>query len=116
MECREDGDVGEPLSSSLSSEYRHVIKAAAAPRPRSSSQDRRVCDKRRTIFDRRTACYRLGPGSGRRPRSESVTHAMTLQIHRPETDLIGVEPGGPGWEPSTVHTHYFGFQVPEAAI
>ena len=41
---------------------------------------------------------------------------MALAVHRPETDLIGVDPGGESWEPSTVHTHYFGFQVPEAQI
>jgi hypothetical protein len=40
---------------------------------------------------------------------------VTLQTHVPETDLIGVEPGEAA-EPSTVHTHYFGFQVPEAGI
>lgn len=41
---------------------------------------------------------------------------MSLAIHPPETDLIGITPDGDGWEPSTVHTHYFGFQVPEAGI
>jgi hypothetical protein len=41
---------------------------------------------------------------------------MGLEIHPPETDLIGVEPGDRDWEPHTVHTHYFGFQVPEAQI
>ena len=41
---------------------------------------------------------------------------MALAIHEPETDLIGVTPGGGPWEPATVHTHYFGFQVPEAGI
>jgi hypothetical protein len=41
---------------------------------------------------------------------------MALQTHLPDTDLIGVQPGAGPWEPSTVHTHYFGFQVPEAAI
>jgi hypothetical protein len=41
---------------------------------------------------------------------------MALEIHRPETDLIGLDPAGDDWEPTTVHTHYFGFQVPEAGI
>jgi len=41
---------------------------------------------------------------------------MALPTHPADTDLIGVEPGAGPWEPSTVHTHYFGFQIPEAAI
>jgi hypothetical protein len=41
---------------------------------------------------------------------------MPYTIHPPETDLIGTDPSGEGFEPQTVHTHYFGFQVPEAAI
>jgi hypothetical protein len=41
---------------------------------------------------------------------------MTLEIQPPATDLIGTVPGGEDWEPHTVHTHYFGFQVPEAQI
>ena len=39
-----------------------------------------------------------------------------LPTHAPETDLIGTDPGGGAWEPHTVHTHYFGFQIPEAGI
>jgi hypothetical protein len=39
-----------------------------------------------------------------------------LPVHGPETDLIGVFAGDGGFEPDTVHTHYFGFQVPEAGI
>jgi len=39
-----------------------------------------------------------------------------LPVHAPETDLIGVNAGDGGFEPDTVHTHYFGFQVPEAGI
>lgn len=44
--------------------------------------------------------------------------AESLAVHQPETDLIGVQsqPPDSGWEPHTVHTHYFGFQVPEAGI
>jgi hypothetical protein len=41
---------------------------------------------------------------------------VAFAIHSPETDLIGTDPGGQEWEPHTVHTHYFGFQVPEAQI
>jgi hypothetical protein len=41
---------------------------------------------------------------------------MALEIQPSETDLIGTAPGGGEWEPHTVHTHYFGFQVPEAQI
>jgi hypothetical protein len=41
---------------------------------------------------------------------------MPLEVHRPETDLIGTDPGDRPAEPNTVHTHYFGFQVPEAQI
>jgi hypothetical protein len=41
---------------------------------------------------------------------------MAFATHPPETDLIGTDPAGQEWEPHTVHTHYFGFQVPEAGI
>ena len=41
---------------------------------------------------------------------------MALELQPAQTDLIGTEPGGGDWEPHTVHTHYFGFQVPEARI
>jgi hypothetical protein len=40
----------------------------------------------------------------------------SLSVHEPGTDLIGVAATEGGWEPHTVHTHYFGFQVPEAGI
>jgi hypothetical protein len=39
-----------------------------------------------------------------------------LSVHAPETDLIGVFTGDGAFEPHTVHTHYFGFQVPDAGI
>jgi hypothetical protein len=39
-----------------------------------------------------------------------------LEIQRPESDLIATVPGDGPWEPHTVHTHYFGFSVPEARI
>lgn len=38
-----------------------------------------------------------------------------IPVHAPETDLIGVFADG-GFDRDTVHTHYFGFQVPEAGI
>src|SRR5688572_32240399 len=41
--------------------------------------------------------------------------SMGISVHAPETDLIGVFAEG-GFERDTVHTHYFGFQVPEAGI
>lgn len=42
---------------------------------------------------------------------------LSLSIHAPDTDLIGITPEADRqWEPHTVHTHYFGFQVPEAGI
>jgi hypothetical protein len=41
---------------------------------------------------------------------------MTFGTQPAETDLIGTDPAGRDWEPATVHTHYFGFQVPEAQI
>jgi hypothetical protein len=41
---------------------------------------------------------------------------MAISTHQPETDLIGITPDGGPWEPSTVHTHYFGFQIPDAGI
>lgn len=34
----------------------------------------------------------------------------------PETDLLVPRPEGSTWDPSTVHTHYFGFSVPEQGI
>jgi hypothetical protein len=42
---------------------------------------------------------------------------MPIATHRPETDLIVPLPGpGEQWDPWTIHTHYFGFTVPEAEI
>src|SRR5882724_3980448 len=41
---------------------------------------------------------------------------MQTLIQPPETDLIGLDPNGRAWDPHTIHTHYFGFQVPEARI
>jgi hypothetical protein len=42
-----------------------------------------------------------------------VPHA----IQPPQTDLILPLPGaGESWDPHTIHTHYFGFSIPEAAI
>src|SRR6266498_4817027 len=41
---------------------------------------------------------------------------MSLAIQSPETDLIGTVPGDHDWEPHTVHTHYFGFHIPESRI
>ncbi|KAI7774742.1 hypothetical protein LA080_007948 [Diaporthe eres] len=35
----------------------------------------------------------------------------------PEMDLVFPEPGpGESWDPHTIHTHYFGFSIPEHAI
>lgn len=41
---------------------------------------------------------------------------MSHEIHLPETDLIGIELTDADYRPHTVHTHYFGFAVPEAQI
>jgi hypothetical protein len=41
---------------------------------------------------------------------------VTLELQPPESDLIGTERGGGPWEPHTIHTHYFGFHIPEARI
>jgi len=42
---------------------------------------------------------------------------MAFSVHPPETDLILPLPGsGETWDPHTIHTHYFGFCVPEARI
>jgi hypothetical protein len=42
---------------------------------------------------------------------------MALAIHPAETDLIVPLPAeGEQWDPHTIHTHYFGFSVPEAQI
>ncbi|MGH8999042.1 MAG: DUF7064 domain-containing protein, partial [Acidimicrobiia bacterium] len=39
-----------------------------------------------------------------------------LAILSADTDLLVPRPGGGSWDPSTVHTHYFGFSVPEHGI
>lgn len=42
---------------------------------------------------------------------------MTLRTHPPETDLLLPLPEqGEHWDPHLIHTHYFGFSIPEAAI
>jgi hypothetical protein len=42
---------------------------------------------------------------------------MSIATHPPETDLIIPLPAaGEIWDPWTIHTHYFGFSVPEAEI
>jgi hypothetical protein len=41
---------------------------------------------------------------------------MSHSTHLPETDLLLPLPGGETWDHHTIHTHYFGFSVPEAAI
>lgn len=42
---------------------------------------------------------------------------MPLPTHPPETDLLVPLPAeGERWDPYTIHTHYFGFSVPEAAL
>ena len=41
---------------------------------------------------------------------------MPLQTHAPETDLALPLPHGEHWDPHTIHTHYFGFSVPEAEL
>lgn len=42
---------------------------------------------------------------------------MSHATHPPESDLVLPLPGpGENWDPHTIHTHYFGFSVPEAAI
>jgi hypothetical protein len=42
---------------------------------------------------------------------------MSLGLQPPSSDLVLPLPGaGETWDPYTVHTHYFGFSVPEARI
>lgn len=41
---------------------------------------------------------------------------MTLLTHPPQTDLVLPLPDGAQWDPHTIHTHYFGFSVPEAQL
>ena len=43
---------------------------------------------------------------------------MTHHIQPPESDLIGLDPTAHvgSYRPHTTHTHYFGFQIPEAEI
>lgn len=42
---------------------------------------------------------------------------MTLQTHSGATDLLLPLPkAGEAWNPHLIHTHYFGFSIPEAAI
>lgn len=48
----------------------------------------------------------------------SSDHTSTaLPVHGGQTDLLLPTPGpGESWDPHLIHTHYFGFSVPEAAI
>src|ERR1700738_4484112 len=41
---------------------------------------------------------------------------MAFATHPPDTDLIVPLPDGEQWHPHTIHTHYFGFSIPEAEI
>ena len=42
---------------------------------------------------------------------------MAITKHPPESDLfLPLPPAGETWDPHTIHTHYFGFTVPEAAL
>ena len=42
---------------------------------------------------------------------------MAIATHPPETDLILPLPAaGESWDPHTIHTHYFGLSVPQAAL
>ena len=42
---------------------------------------------------------------------------MAIAIQPPETDLFLPRPrAGEAWDPHTIHTHYFGFSVPAAAL
>ena len=42
---------------------------------------------------------------------------MAIATHPPETDVIVPLPGPEDhWDPHTIHTHYFGIQIPEAKI
>ncbi len=42
---------------------------------------------------------------------------MAIATHPPESDLILPLPAaGESWDPHTVHTHYFGFSIPQAAL
>ena len=41
---------------------------------------------------------------------------MPIATQPPETDLIVPLPDGQSWDPWTIHTHYFGFSIPEAEL
>ncbi|WP_336623519.1 tyrosine protein kinase [Mycolicibacterium neoaurum] len=41
---------------------------------------------------------------------------MAFQIHPADTDMLLPLPGREQWDPHLIHTHYFGFSVPEAEI
>ena len=41
---------------------------------------------------------------------------MSHATHPPETDLLLPMPDGETWDHHTIHTHYFGFSVPEAQL
>jgi hypothetical protein len=41
---------------------------------------------------------------------------MPIETQPPETDLLLPLPGGERWDPWTIHTHYFGLSVPDAAL
>src|ERR1700683_4571523 len=42
--------------------------------------------------------------------------SMPIATQSPATDLILPLPDGQDWDPHTIHTHYFGFSIPEADI
>ena len=45
------------------------------------------------------------------------THSRKLHVYPGETDLLMPLPApGEAWDPHLIHTHYFGFSIPEAAI
>ena len=41
---------------------------------------------------------------------------MSILTHRPETDLLIPVEGAEHWDPHTIHTHYFGFTIPQQAL
>src|SRR5258708_39058452 len=53
-------------------------------------------------------------------RNQTVTSNAVptgLHVHPGETDLLVPLPGpGELWDPHLIHTHYFGFSIPEVAI
>jgi hypothetical protein len=57
------------------------------------------------------------PAGTGNPRTFQCGEDVNLATQQPETDLLVPRPApDEHWDPHTIHTHYFGFHIPEHAI